>query len=215
MKLHILSDLHLNLAGDLEVPSLDADVVLLAGDIDSGLDSLQWAMDTFMTPTLLVLGNHETKPGNMEELEKFRHKSENSLVTILENDVLEKDGVRFLGCTLWAPTNQAMRATMNNSIEWLHEILSKAYIGKTVVITHYPPLHQSLPPEMLMDEALANRMSVDLRDLILSSGISLWVHGHIHQKHDYMCGRTRIVCNPRGYAGRVEPGFDNKIVVEV
>jgi Icc-related predicted phosphoesterase len=66
-----------------------------------------------------------------------------------------------------------------------------------------------------MDEALANRMSVDLRDFILSSDISLWVHGHIHKKQDYICGSTRIVCNPRGYAGRVEPRFDNKFVLEV
>jgi Icc-related predicted phosphoesterase len=215
MKLHILSDLHRNLAGNVVIPPIDADVVLLAGDIDRGLDSLQWAMDTFTTPTLFVLGNHETKPGNIETLEKFRDKSENSVVTILENDVIEKDSVRFLGCTLWAPTNQSMRTAMNNSIEWLHEMQSNEYTGKTVVITHYPPLQQSLSPEMLMDEALANRMSVDLRDLILSSNISLWVHGHIHKKQDYICGATRIVCNPRGYADRVEPRFNNHFVVEI
>ena len=215
MKLHILSDLHRDLAGEIEVPTLDADLVLLAGDIDSGFDSLRWAMGTFTIPTLFVLGNHETVPGNIEKLERFREKSENSMVTVLENDALEKDGVRFLGCTLWAPANQRMRTSMNNSIEWLREMLSKEYTGKTVVITHYPPLHQSLSPEVLMDEALANRMSVDLRDLIESSNISLWVHGHIHNKHDYLCGKTRIVCNPRGYAYMVEPRFNPNFIVEV
>ncbi|OAD20462.1 metallophosphoesterase, partial [Candidatus Thiomargarita nelsonii] len=63
-------------------------------------------------------------------------------------------------------------------------------------ITHYSPLHQSLLPEML--DALAKRISVDLRDLIETSNI--WVHGHIHKKQDYFCGKTRIVCNPRGYS---------------
>ncbi|WP_455201322.1 metallophosphoesterase [Kaarinaea lacus] len=215
MKLHILSDLHRDLAGDVEIPALDTDLVLLAGDIDGGFDSLSWAMGTFTIPTLFVLGNHETLPGNIEKLEKFREKSKNSVVTVLENDTLEINGVRFLGCTLWAPTNQRMRAAMNNSIEWLREMLSKEYNGKTVVITHYPPLHQSLSPEVLMDEGLANRLSVDLRDLIVSSNISLWVHGHVHSKQDYICGKTRIVCNPRGYADMVEPEFNTNFSVEI
>ena len=29
----------------------------------------------------------------------------------------------------------------------------------------------------------------------------LWIHGHMHNRSDYMIGDTRIVCNPRGYAG--------------
>ena len=29
---------------------------------------------------------------------------------------------------------------------------------------------------------------------------SLWIHGHIHESFDYKIGKTRVVCNPRGYA---------------
>lgn len=43
LKLHILSDLHRDLAGEVAIPNLDADVVLLAGDIDGGFDSVRWA----------------------------------------------------------------------------------------------------------------------------------------------------------------------------
>jgi len=68
-----------------------------------------------------------------EKLEKFLERSKNSLVTVLENDALEIDGVRFLGCTLWAPTNQRMRTSMKCSIEWLCEMLSKEYGGKTIL----------------------------------------------------------------------------------
>jgi Icc-related predicted phosphoesterase len=101
------------------------------------------------------------------------------------------------------------RTSMNNSIEWLREMLSQPY----KVITHYSPLHQSLLPEML--DALAKRISVDLQDLIKTSNISLWVHGHIHKKQDYFCGKTRIVCNPRGYSDMVEPRFNPSCIVEV
>ena len=212
MRLHILSDLHRDLAGDVAIPNLDADVVLLAGDIDGGFDSVRWAARTFTQPTLLVLGNHEIVPGNEEKLARFRELAKNTIVTILENEAVELNGVRFLGCTLWAPANQRMRASMNNSIEWL---LSQPYNEKTVVITHYSPLHQSLSPEMLIDDALARRISVNLRYFIETSNISLWVHGHIHKKQDYFCGKTRVICNPRGYADMVEPRFNPSCIVEI
>jgi len=64
-------------------------------------------------------------------------------------------------------------------------MLSTNHSGKTVVITHYSPLHQSLSAEILIDDSLAKRMSVDLRDLIEQSNSSLWVHGHIHKNNDY------------------------------
>ena len=28
----------------------------------------------------------------------------------------------------------------------------------------------------------------------------LWIHGHTHESFDYQIGKTRVVCNPRGYA---------------
>ena len=215
MKLHILSDLHRDLAGEVSIPTVDADVVVLAGDIDKGFDSLRWAMRTFTQNTLFVLGNHEIVAGNEQKLVRFRKMAHGSTVTILEIDVWEQNSVRFLGCTLWAPVNQRMRAAMRNSIGWLREMLAHPHTGQTVVITHYSPLHQSLAPEVLIDDALAKRLSVDLWDFIEPSNIALWVHGHIHTKQDYFCGRTRIVCNPRGYSDKVEARFNPGYVIEI
>lgn len=215
MKLHILSDLHRDLAGDIAIPTVDADMVVLAGDIDGGFDSLRWAMRSFTQPTLFVLGNHEIVAGNQEKLAKFREMAEGSMVTILENDVWQHGGVRFLGCTLWAPANESMHAALRNSIAWLREMLAQPHTGTTVVITHYPPLRQSLPPEDLVDDAVVNRLSVDLRDLIEPSSIALWVHGHIHKTQDYFCGKTRVVCNPRGYADIIEPMFNPGFIIEI
>ena len=28
----------------------------------------------------------------------------------------------------------------------------------------------------------------------------LWIHGHTHESFDYEIGKTRVICNPRGYA---------------
>ena len=58
MKLHILSDIHLEFAG-FDPPATDADVVVLAGDIGIGPGAVAWAAVTFPQPVLLVPGNHE------------------------------------------------------------------------------------------------------------------------------------------------------------
>jgi len=215
MRLHVLSDVHRDLSGEIDLPEVAADVVVLAGDVGGGFDSLRWAMRSFTQPVLFVLGNHEIVAGNKEKLVRFRELAAGSHVTILENDIWEHHGARFLGCTLWAPATQRMRVELKKSIAWLREMLAQPYSGPTVVITHYAPLHRSLPYEVLIDDATARRLAVDLHELIEPSNIALWVHGHIHVKQDYFCGRTRVVCNPRGYADDVEPRFDPGYVVEV
>jgi len=35
---------------------------------------------------------------------------------------------------------------------------------------------------------------------ILEHQPRLWIHGHTHESFDYEIGKTRVVCNPRGYA---------------
>jgi hypothetical protein len=54
----------------------------------------------------------------------------------------------------------------------------------------------------------------DLTEKIRVWQPDLWLHGHTHDSFDYRVGRTRIVCNARGYAkGGVnenslfDPGF--------
>jgi Icc-related predicted phosphoesterase len=215
MKLHILSDLHRDLSGDIEIPDTDSDLVILAGDIDSGFESIRWAIKSFDKPTLFVAGNHEMVAGNKNKLQDFRDLARDTQLTVLDNEVFEYNTVRFLGCTLWAPANRRMRDSMNESISWLEKELARPYQGKTVVISHYSPLHESLDYKTIIDTNLAQRISVDLRELIESSDITLWVHGHIHKKQDYYCGKTRVVCNPRGYADMLEAHFNPQLVIEI
>lgn len=103
MKLYILSDLHLEFAA-FYPPTIDADLVILAGDIHVKDKGLVWAAASFPnTPVLYVLGNHEyygrAYPKHLHHL-KLKAQQYTSIY-ILENDVFEMDGVRFLGCTLW------------------------------------------------------------------------------------------------------------------
>lgn len=110
MKLWILSDLH-NEFGEFEAPAeirdtLDqVDVIVLAGDIDVGRDSAEWAKrcaKTYRKPVVLVAGNHEFYGGDIDlTLTEIQAATRDSAVHVLENTCWIHQGVRFLGCTLW------------------------------------------------------------------------------------------------------------------
>ena len=71
MRLHILSDLHLEF-GSAELPPTDADLVILAGDIHLGREGWQWAWEEFPSrPVVYVLGNHEFLSSRDSEVNGF------------------------------------------------------------------------------------------------------------------------------------------------
>ena len=100
MKLNILSDLHLGF-GMLDLPDNDADLVILAGDIDRPVQAIAWAVG-LARPVLYVPGNHEfyggSIPGTLDELRRL---SAGTNVQVLSDDEAVIGGVRFLGSTLW------------------------------------------------------------------------------------------------------------------
>lgn len=100
MKLNILSDLHLR-QGTLAAPSNDAHLVILAGDIARPQEALEWAR-AFDKPVLYVPGNHEFYGGSIEGTRALlRSLCAGSHVRLLDDDVVEIGGVRFVGTTLW------------------------------------------------------------------------------------------------------------------
>ena len=116
MKIHLLSDLHLEFFGyDVSGAGLDADVIVLAGDIGVGSRGLEWAMrllDRTDAHILYLCGNHEfyhrdinTVRNDMRGLcgPPARWDGDNSQhrLHFLDNDEVIIDSVRFLGCTLW------------------------------------------------------------------------------------------------------------------
>lgn len=103
MRLHILSDLHLEFAA-CQPESTEADVVILAGDIHMGRAGLKWARRHFAAqPVIYVLGNHEFYRHSIPELtETLKRETAGENIRVLENDAVEIGGVTFLGCTLWS-----------------------------------------------------------------------------------------------------------------
>src|SRR5262245_13341223 len=116
MRLHILSDLHLEF-GNVEIPETEADVVVLAGDIHLGREGRRWARTQFPDkPVIYVLGNHEFYRHSLPDLtQSLKRETAGSHIHVLENDALEIGGYTFLGCTLWTD----FRLTLNRQVAML------------------------------------------------------------------------------------------------
>ncbi len=77
--------------------------------------------------------------------------------------------------------------------------------ARYVVVGHHAPSRISTKPRYQKDVVVNGGYSSSLDDFILDHPqIRLWTHGHTHDTFDYQIGSTRIVCNPRGYAGHEE-----------
>lgn len=175
---------------------------------------------------LCVLGNHDY----WRETPFRRVKAELAAawpqVTFLENEVADVGGVRIFGATWWSPirpsdalcvrfgvrdyerirgtaeepfTPELVTMLHRQSLAALTRALEDAPDRPFVVLTHHAPsrLSNSRPADVLTQAFCA----ADEDFILENPRIRVWVHGHVHERHDYRLGSTRILCNPHGYAG--------------
>ncbi|GGP26812.1 metallophosphoesterase [Silvimonas amylolytica] len=81
------------------------------------------------------------------------------------------------------------------SVTWLRDSL-RNHNGKSFVITHHSPSFRSVP-DRYSQSLLSAAFSSNLDDLVGLADV--WAHGHTHDSFDYLVGKCRVVCNPRGY----------------
>ena len=142
--------------------------------------------------------------------------------------------IRFLGTTRWCDFDllgpekraKAMRAgtyfqkvmqATNHGIDftppevreeamacrdWLAgQLASSSDADATVVITHFAPSGLSADPRYGLQPGSAAFCNND-DDLVPLA--DLWIHGHLHCRHDYRIGHGRVVCNARGLVRKGE-----------
>lgn len=103
---------------------------------------------------------------------------------------------------------------------WLTDRLAEEHDGPTVCITHHG-IHPRSRHERYEDDGAINASFIsDLSDVIEEHQPSLWIHGHVHDTHDYNVGQCRVLCNPRGYSRGGDnfenaAGFIPNLVVEI
>ena len=102
MKIHLLSDLHLEFEPyQIDSAAAEADVVILAGDIHLGIKGVDWANMKFAVPVLYVPGNHEYYQGHLGKSLVKMIDWGHAHVRVLDCEEFIHQGVRFLGATAW------------------------------------------------------------------------------------------------------------------
>lgn len=102
MRIHVLSDLHLEFAG-YEDHAVECDVIVLAGDIHPGTQGIEWARQRWADKEIIyVPGNHEYYRSQVDQMnEQFAEAGKLHGVHVLNRGEVTIGGVRFLGATLW------------------------------------------------------------------------------------------------------------------
>jgi DNA repair exonuclease SbcCD nuclease subunit len=102
------------------------------------------------------------------------------------------------------------------TVSYIKTVLADRKDSKVVVVGHHAPTFNSVHERYLNDKLINGGYASDLSEFILDHPqIVLWTHGHMHDPSDYMVGETRVVCNPRGYAGHDSQAdvFETKFLV--
>ena len=244
MKLQLLSDLHLETEAFDPEPAPGAELLVLAGDIDSSWSAFE-RFRGWPVPVLFVAGNHEFDGREIPQAwPMLRERCAQLGFTMLEcesrvlTDAAGKR-VRFVGTTRWCDFDlfgpagrdkamraasyymRVMRATRGGAPfdavavrdealacrTWLQSELARSHGAwdATVVVTHFAPSLQSADPRYGGVPGTASFCNAD--DALIPRA-DLWIHGHLHCRHDYRVahanGEARVVCNARGHARKGE-----------
>ena len=257
MRIQLLSDLHLETETFHPEPAPGAELLVLAGDIDSTWAGLELFRD-WPVPVIFVAGNHEFDGRDIDAAwPALRERCVALGLTLLERESLVVTSaagrrLRFVATTRWSDFDlfgadhreRAMRAAgyfMRLMAATRHgrpfdaaqvrdeALACRAWLAAelrrprgdwdlTVAITHFGPSRRSADPRYGGQPGTASFCNADDDLLPLAQ---LWLHGHLHCRHDYLVGHgqgvmTRVVCNARGHARKGEAdGFDGRRTIDV
>lgn len=104
MKIRPVSDLHLEF-GDMDPPTVEADITLLAGDVFTKRRLAPWpdARSFFKSDyVVMILGNHEFYDGKIDtQVDRLKEIAATKNIILLDNETVDIHGVRIMGSTLW------------------------------------------------------------------------------------------------------------------
>lgn len=180
-------------------------------------------------PVLYLAGNHEFYGRSWERTRvDIRSACAGTNVTFLDNDAVEFEGVRVLGCTLWTDF-RLPGATQAQHMREVEQGLNDYYVIQTqrgvlrtrqTLADHEESrrwlereldkpfagktvvvTHHGPHPLSVHPRYVGNALNAGfVSDLTpLLGKVDLWMHGHVHDSFDYRVGRCRVVANPARY----------------
>ncbi|HLJ87350.1 MAG TPA: metallophosphoesterase [Candidatus Angelobacter sp.] len=180
----------------------EADLLIVAGDLTNygtqqEMQSLLNALVRLRLPIVSVLGNHDYESGQELELIKMMT---NEGIKVLDGSSYDRDGVGFAGTkgfhggfgrgVLTAFGEKEVKAFVQASLDEalkLERALSMLRTEKTVIVTHYAPIAETVQGERA--EIWPYLGTSRLAEVIDRHGATLAVHGHAH--HGHLVGKTQ------------------------
>ena len=203
MRIQFASDLHLEClrgrpAGETLVsPQPDADLLVLAGDIDNGVAGVR-QFATWPVPVLYVPGNHEAYEGVLDAVRAaIREAARGTSVAVLDDDVadLSRFGawsvrhrdelrrLRFVGSTLW--TDYRLPSAGGDPIAGMQEAAGR--------IVDHRLIRKSEGTRFMPEDALA-----------LHERSRHWLEGELGRPFD---GKTIVVTHHAPHEGSIHQRY--------
>lgn len=219
MKFGIFSDLHMEFQPWFFEP--DPDVFYLnAGDTHPQALTRDYFTNLMGPNYFYVYGNHDYYGGSFKDAEM---------------DVFVKcvNGLKIAGATLWTDIrpdrwwdfreymmDYRQIKGMNYDRYMIAHNLHKDYLftsNADIWVVHHLPSYESVH-HRYRNSGGNDFFATELSDKILEmkKPPKLIVHGHTHERCDYMIGDTRVICNPRGYPNE-QPWYNTyePVIVEI
>lgn len=234
MKVHIISDIH-NEFGITYLPEAKADMLVIAGDIDSSIYDLKTYllyMSNLYKHVVVVLGNHDYYNKSIRNTHTHLYDLEDN-IHILNNNSVTIEGKVIYGGTMWTDIltaddtsivkgisdfrliEELQKPNPCNTIRYWHNEF-KYFMPKKadMVISHFvPDLEWFTDPRFEGNSINPYFSATDMREFFERT--KLWVFGHTHHSVDSYQGNTRFICNPKGYPSEFPSDFNPELVIEI
>lgn len=240
MKLQVFSDLHLEQLGTAArgaIPTAQSDVLVLAGDIHTGVKGIELLAD-YSIPVIYVFGTYELLGHQLEALHsRAGVVASRTSAHVLENRAVIIQGVRFLGATLWTdfqlgPGRESEKRAASATLpefQFIHFNQQRRFSVQDAVTRHWASrnwlaselAHPFAGPTVVVSHHApsAESLAPSARSQLLASAqasdvqelkgcAELWIHGRTRRSADYRWGSTRVVSNPRGLQ---RPAYRNRV----
>lgn len=207
MRIAATADLHFSpqsyakLKDQFERVRLEADVLVLAGDLTNygqpaEMEPLLNVLVRLRIPTIAVLGNHDYECGKEEELCRMMV---GAGIKLLDGTAYERDGVGFAGTKGFVggfgrgmltafgekEIKQFVQVSIDESLK-LERAMAQLRTKKRMVVLHYSPIQETVEGEAR--EILPFMGTSRLGEVVDRHGADLVVHGHAH--HGQVDGHT-------------------------
>lgn len=221
MKIGIMSDIHMGTRRLWDFEPEDGVFYVCAGDISEESDIRHSFVQRHADHMFAINGNHDYYGGHFTG-------------ALYGTKLLEVNDIKIAGATLWTD--------LRNNLDWVmyvNGLIDCRYIkgitqdvmnqtheahkyflfnsGADIIVSHHAPSLQSVHEKYRgspYNSSFSNNL--DEQILAMNNPPKLWIHGHTHDRFDYMIGNTRVICHPRGYRGEHSDYVDYKpLIVEI